>query len=170
MSIEISYYHSPIGILELNSHGNAISKIMFVNSWKGSKIDEARIEFTEPESPVLKKCVKELDEYFKGKRKHFTIHTMQAGTEFQQKVWKELQNIPYGRTLSYLELSKKIEDPKATRAVAKANGINGISIIIPCHRVIGSNGDLVGYSGELWRKKWLLEHEGTIANGLQTLF
>jgi methylated-DNA-[protein]-cysteine S-methyltransferase len=170
MSIEVSYYHSPIGLLELRSHGNAISHILFVNSWKGLKLDEKNIEFTEPSSPVIKKCIKELDEYFNGKRKHFTVHTLQAGTDFQQKVWKELCNIPYGRTISYMDLSKKIGDPKATRAVAKANGINSISIVVPCHRVIGSNGDLIGYSGELWRKKWLLEHESTIANGLQSLF
>jgi len=170
MNIEIAYYQSPIGTLEIRSTGNAISAILFINSWKGAKINETDISFVKPKSTVLKKCFKELDEYFAGKRRNFLIHTEQVGTEFQQKVWKELMNIPYGRTISYLELSKRIGDTKAIRAVGTANGNNSICIVVPCHRVIGSNGDLVGYGGDLWRKKWLLEHEGKYANGVQTLF
>ena len=98
------------------------------------------------------------------------MHTAQVGTEFQQSVWNELARIPYGRTISYHELSKRIGNTKAIRAVGSANGNNNICIIVPCHRVIGSNGDLVGYGGDLWRKKWLLEHEGKTVNGVQTLF
>ena len=170
MNIEIVYYQSPVGTLEIRSTGSAISDVLFVNSWKGAKINEAELSFVKPKSPVIKNCIKQLDEYFAGTRTEFNIHTLQVGTDFQQVVWAELCNIPYGRTISYMELSKRIGNVKAIRAVGTANGNNSISIIVPCHRVIGSNGDLVGYGGDLWRKKWLLEHEGKIANGVQTLF
>ncbi len=170
MNIEIVYYQSPLGVLEIRSTGSAISDVLFVNSWKGAKINETELSFVKPKSPVIKACIKQLDEYFAGSRTEFTIHTLQVGTAFQQTVWVALSNIPYGRTISYLELSKRIGNVKAIRAVGTANGNNSICIIIPCHRVIGSNGDLIGYGGDLWRKKWLLEHEGKIANGVQTLF
>lgn len=170
MNIEIVYYQSPVGVLEIRSTGSAISDVLFVNSWKGAKINEEELSFVTPKSQVIKTCIKQLDEYFEGKRTTFAIAVSQVGTEFQQTVWTELCNIPYGRTISYLELSKRIGNVKAIRAVGTANGNNSVSIIIPCHRVIGSNGDLVGYGGDLWRKKWLLEHEGKIANGVQTLF
>ena len=170
MNIEIVYYQSPLGVLEIRSSGSAISDVLFANSWKGAKINESELNFTKPKSPVIKACIKQLNEYFAGTRTAFTMHTMQVGTEFQQTVWAELCNIPYGRTISYLELSKRIGNVKAIRAVGTANGNNSICIIVPCHRVIGSNGDLIGYGGDLWRKKWLLEHEGKIANGVQTLF
>ena len=170
MNIEIVYYQSPVGVLEIRSTGSAISDVLFVNSWKGAKLTESELSFVKPKSPVIKNCIKQLDEYFAGTRKEFTVHTLQVGTAFQQTVWKELCNIPYGRTISYLELSKRIGNVKAIRAVGTANGNNSISIIVPCHRVIGSNGDLIGYGGDLWRKKWLLEHEGKIANGVLTLF
>ena len=170
MNIEIAYYQSPLGVLEIRSTGSTISDVLFVNSWKGAKINEAEMSFAKPRATIIKSCFKQLDEYFAGKRTVFTIHTAQVGTEFQQTVWAALNNIPYGRTISYLELSKRIGNVKAIRAVGTANGNNSICIIIPCHRVIGSNGDLVGYGGDLWRKKWLLEHEGKFANGVQTLF
>ena len=170
MNIEIAYYQSPIGALEIRNAGNSISDILFVNSWKGVKVNEDEINFAEPQSPVIKKCMKQLNEYFAGKRKIFSFDIMQSGTDFQKKVWKELYNIPYGKTISYLELSKRIGDIKAIRAVGTANGNNSICIVVPCHRVIGSNGDLIGYGGELWRKKWLLEHEAKYENGVQTLF
>jgi len=170
MNIEIVYYKSPLGVLEIRSTGNAISDVLFINSWKGARIVEADISFVEPKSPIIKNCAKQLDEYFAGTRTEFNIHLLQTGTEFQQSVWAELCNIPYGRTISYLELSKRLGNTKAIRAVGTANGNNSISIIVPCHRVIGSNGQLVGYGGDLWRKQWLLEHEGKVANGVQTLF
>ena len=102
---------------------------------------------------------KELAEYFDGKLKEFTVPLFSPGTEFQESVWKELQNISYGSTRSYLEQANALKKPKAVRAVANANGMNKISIIIPCHRVIGSDGNLTGYGGGLWRKKWLLDLE-----------
>lgn len=170
MNVEIAYYQSPLGALEIRSTGSAISEILFVNSWKGAKINEAELSFIKPKSAIIKSCIKQLDEYFAGKRTEFTVHTAQVGTDFQQQVWTELCKIPYGRTISYLELSKRIGNVKAIRAVGTANGNNSICIIVPCHRVIGSNGELVGYGGDLWRKKWLLEHENKVANGVQTLF
>jgi methylated-DNA-[protein]-cysteine S-methyltransferase len=170
MNVELAYYQSPIGVLEIRSTGTAISDVLFVNSWKGAKLDESQITSSKPRSPVLKTCFKQLNEYFAGTRTVFHLHTLQPGTGFQQSVWAELANIPFGKTISYHELSKRIGNVKAIRAVGTANGNNRICIIIPCHRVIGSNGDLIGYGGDLWRKKWLLEHEGKIANGLQTLF
>lgn len=111
---------------------------------------------------VLEDAVYQLNEYFEGKRQSFSLKLNPQGTEFQKKVWEELQNIPFGKTLSYLELSKKIGDVKAIRAVAAANGKNPLWIIIPCHRVIGSDGSLTGYAGGLHRKKWLLEHESPV--------
>ena len=170
MNIEIVYYQSPLGVLEIRSTGSAISEVLFANSWKGAKIREEEISFVKPGSVILKNCIKQLDEYFSGKRTEFTVQISQVGTEFQQSVWAELCKIPYGRTISYMELSKRIGNVKAIRAVGTANGSNGICIIVPCHRVIGSNGELVGYGGDLWRKKWLLEHEGKTVNGVQTLF
>lgn len=170
MHIEIAYYNSPIGALEIRSSGNAISDILFVNSWKGARVNEEELSFANPSSSIIKKCMKELDEYFSGKRKVFNFNMEQVGTAFQQEVWKELCNIPYGRTISYLELSKRIGNVKAIRAVGTANGNNSICIAVPCHRVIGSNGSLVGYGGDLWRKKWLLEHENKFEHGVQQLF
>jgi methylated-DNA-[protein]-cysteine S-methyltransferase len=115
-------------------------------------------------------CIEQLIQYFQGERRIFELPINQHGTAFQQEVWSELMTIPYGKTISYLELARKTGDLKATRAVANANGKNNVAIIVPCHRVIGSNRELVGYGGGLWRKKWLLEHEAKVAHGVQTLF
>jgi AraC family transcriptional regulator, regulatory protein of adaptative response / methylated-DNA-[protein]-cysteine methyltransferase len=107
----------------------------------------------------LRTLKKQLKDYFKGKRKEFSLHLVTPGTEFQQSVWKELLKIPYGTTRTYQEQADLLKNPGSVRAVAQANGANKISIIIPCHRVIGSDGHLVGYGGGLERKKWLLDHE-----------
>jgi len=107
----------------------------------------------------LRMLKKQLREYFEGKRKEFTIPVVTPGTDFQKAAWKELQNIPFGTTMSYLELAVALDKPDSVRAVANANGMNRISIVIPCHRVIGSDGRLTGYGGGLVRKKWLLDHE-----------
>jgi len=112
---------------------------------------------------ILISCAGQLDEYFAGKRNEFRIKTNPSGTSFQEGVWKELLNIPYGTTISYLELSRRLNNEKAIRAVGSANGKNPINIIIPCHRVIGADGSLTGYGGGLWRKKWLLEHEAKVS-------
>ncbi len=113
-------------------------------------------------------AVQELREYFDGIRNHFTFKLNPPGTEFQKKVWNALLEISYGHTISYHELAKKLGDVKAIRAVAAANGKNPLWIVVPCHRVIGSDGSLTGYAGGLWRKKWLLEHENPSAQ--QSLF
>jgi methylated-DNA-[protein]-cysteine S-methyltransferase len=171
MNTETVYYKSPVGILEIRSNGSAISHVLFANSeWKGRATDENTVSLDAPKTTAIKECIKQLEEYFAGKRFVFTLELAQEGTAFQQSVWKELLNIPYGQTISYLELSKRLGNVKAIRAVGTANGSNNISIIAPCHRVIGSNGSLVGYGGDLWRKKWLLEHEAKFAHGVQTLF
>lgn len=111
-----------------------------------------------------------MDEYFAGKRKDFELPIIQNGTEFQKQVWTELLQIPYGKTVSYQELSKRIGNVKAVRAVGTCNGSNKHCIIVPCHRVIGKNGALTGYGGDLWRKKWLLQHEAKYEYGVRELF
>ena len=116
----------------------------------------------------LKEAVLQLQDYFDGKRTTFTFPLNPSGTDFQKKVWDELLHIPFGKTCSYLDLSKKLGDVKAIRAVASANGKNPLWIVIPCHRVIGSDGSLTGYAGGLWCKKWLLEHENPVKQ--ETLF
>ena len=110
----------------------------------------------------LQDCVTQLDQYFKGKRNDFDLKLNPQGTIFQKRVWEELLNIPFNKTRTYLEQSKALGDVKAIRAVASANGKNPIWIIIPCHRVIGSDGSLTGYAGGIWRKKWLLAHENPV--------
>ena len=147
--MEIAYIKTPIGIAKIEGDENGISVI--------SVSDEGIITTIIPF--VLKESVSQLNEYFAGKRTDFTFKLNPSGTEFQQKVWNGLLQIPFGKTLSYLELSKNLGDVKAIRAVASANGKNPLWIVIPCHRVIGTDGSLTGYAGGLWRKKWLLEHE-----------
>ncbi|MBN8837802.1 MAG: methylated-DNA--[protein]-cysteine S-methyltransferase [Sphingobacteriia bacterium] len=159
-----TYYESPIGLLKIGATDNYIAELSFVDN-------KEQIVHGEPGiSEVMHQCTEELIEFFAGRRKTFNIPVHQEGTEFQKKVWSELLEIPFGRTLSYLDLSKRLGDAKAIRAVASTNGKNKIAIIVPCHRVIGSDKSLVGYSGGLWRKKWLLQHEFRIHNGVQTLF
>lgn len=165
-----AYYLSPIGVLSLKSYSDSIAEILFVNSWKGHTVNEDEITYETPANVIIKKCIKQLDEYFAGTRKKFDLKITFSGSTFQRQVWTELMNIPYGRNISYLTLSRRIDNVKAIRAVGTANGSNKICIVVPCHRVIGSNGELVGYGGELWRKKWLLEHEARIAHGIQELF
>lgn len=156
----ITYYKSQIGILEITGDDNSIHSIAFIN--------KEPTNFSNVAPKELKKCIEQLHEYFTGNRKTFQLNLNPKGTAFQNKVWGELLQIPFGKTKNYLEQSKKIGNVKAIRAVAQANGKNPIAIIIPCHRVIGSNGSLTGYAGGLWRKKWLLNHEAD--NKQQCLF
>jgi methylated-DNA-[protein]-cysteine S-methyltransferase len=148
--MEKAIINTPLGITEIQGDENGISKIY---------IRDEDVEITSKIPSELKEAAIQLQEYFEGKRTHFTFLLHPSGTEFQKKVWQELLNIPFGKTCSYLELSKKLGDVKAIRAVAAANGKNPLWIVVPCHRVIGSDGSLTGYAGGLWRKKWLLEHE-----------
>ncbi|MCL5245461.1 methylated-DNA--[protein]-cysteine S-methyltransferase [Cellulophaga sp. 20_2_10] len=147
--METAYIKTPLGIAKIEGDENGLSVI--------SVLDDAEITEVIPE--VLEDAVYQLQEYFSGERAIFSIELNPEGTDFQKKVWKGLLEIPYGKTCSYLELSKVLGDPKAIRAVAAANGKNPLWIIVPCHRVIGSDGSLTGYAGGLHRKKWLLEHE-----------
>lgn len=169
MPLQHSFFQSPIGILQIKATDEHINAVLFTNTLK-SAVRNTLPEIKESGHPLIKECEKQLMEYFDGQRVRFDLPLEQHGSIFQQKVWAALTTIPFGRTISYLELSKRIGNVKAIRAVGTANGGNSISIIVPCHRVIGSNGDLTGYSGDLWRKKWLLDHEGKYANGLQALF
>lgn len=148
--METCIISSPLGFTKIVGDDDGIVSITVLNS-------EEKITDIIPVE--LEDCVFQLQEYFNGKRKDFDIKLNPEGTDFQKKVWNQLLEIPYGKTLSYLELSKQLGDVKAIRAVANANGKNPIWIIIPCHRVIGSDGSLTGYAGGLNRKKWLLEHE-----------
>lgn len=156
--MEIAFINTPLGTAKIKGDENGISEIS--------------VGYEEPitnEIPKnLRQAVNELDEYFYGTRNEFTFKLNLKGTDFQQRVWQELLQIPFGKTTSYLELSKKLGDVKAIRAVASANGKNPLWIVVPCHRVIGSDGSLTGYAGGLWRKQWLLEHER--GEKQQTLF
>ena len=170
MSIYSSIFQSPIGGLQIKATDSHISSVLFLNTLKNphSQIDEQQAE--EIDMPLIAICKTQLGEYFEGNRTTFDLPLFQQGTPFQQQVWQTLSGITYGKTISYLELSKRINNVKAIRAVGTTNGKNLINIIIPCHRVIGSTGNLTGYSGDLWRKKWLLDHEAKFANGVQLLF
>ncbi len=145
-----AFYISPIGSIEITGNDHSITSLYFIDN---------EVNAEEKSNSYLDNCINQLDEYFKGERKLFNLRLESEGTDFQKRVWNELLKIPYGETKSYMEITKLLGDQKAIRAVANANGQNKISIIIPCHRVIGSDGSLTGYAGGLWRKKWLLEHE-----------
>lgn len=157
-----TYYQSPLGLLQISGTEQYISRVHFV--------EERHAMQPRQSNAVLEQCIQELGEYFNGQRLVFDIPLYQQGTEFQTKVWNELLNINFGQTISYMTLAKRLGDPKCIRAAASTNGKNSIAIIVPCHRVIGSNQTLVGYAGGLWRKQWLLEHENKTVNGVQTLF
>jgi methylated-DNA-[protein]-cysteine S-methyltransferase len=163
-TIQIHYYKSPIGELILGSFEDKLCLTDFRYRKMRTTIDK-RIqkgldaEYVEKKSEVIKESIKQLDEYFNMQRKVFEIPLLMVGTEFQKSVWKALIEIPFGETASYLEQAKKIDNEKVVRAVASANGANAIGIIIPCHRIIGSDGSLVGYAGGLPAKKKLLDLE-----------
>ncbi|MBS6025279.1 MAG: methylated-DNA--[protein]-cysteine S-methyltransferase [Paeniclostridium sordellii] len=143
------YYDSPIGILEIGTTEDELISILYV--------DEKRKNTEQPE--ILKETIKQIQEYFNGTRKEFDIKFKLKGTEFQEKVWNALTDIPYGDTVSYKYIATKIGNEKAVRAVGNTNGRNIINIVVPCHRVIGSNKSLTGYGGGLDKKSWLLKHE-----------
>ena len=145
-----TYYNSKIGLLEITGTSDAVTSVNFTESKQTAdrKIPD-----------VLKECRIQLDEYFRGKRTDFSVKFMLEGTDFQKKVWMRLYKIPYGQTVSYKDVAVSVGNEKGGRAVGGATGRNNISIIVPCHRVIGSDGDLVGFGGGLWRKVWLLNHE-----------
>ncbi|WP_372946529.1 methylated-DNA--[protein]-cysteine S-methyltransferase [Muriicola sp.] len=150
--MKTAFIKTPLGTAKIEGDLHGITSISVI---------DRETEMKSNISPELEEAVRQIEEYFLGKRKEFTFKLNPTGTEFQKKVWDELLNIPFGKTISYLDLSKKLGDPKAIRAVAAANGKNPIWIVIPCHRVVGSKGEMVGYAGGIHRKKWLLNHERT---------
>lgn len=164
MEVYYTYYQSPIGLLKIGGTEHYISELSFIDKTEQIIHGEPGV------SDVIHQCTEELIEFFNGTRKNFNVPVHQEGTTFQQKVWSELLHIPFGKTISYMDLAKRLGDPKVIRAAAATNGKNKVAIIIPCHRVIGSNMSLTGYAYGLWRKKWLLEHESKLTHGVQTLF
>ena len=163
-NLYFTYYQSPVGLLKIGGTDNYIAELMFIDNKEQMSYGEPGI------SEVMHQCTEELIVFFNGKRRSIDIPVHQDGTAFQQRVWGELLNIPFGKTISYLDMAKRLGDEKVIRAAASTNGKNKIAIIVPCHRVIGSDKSLTGYSGGLWRKKWLLQHEFRIMHGVQTLF
>ena len=158
-----TYCKIPIGIAKITGDNNGIQTVSIIDD---DVISSDKLHMDTPK--CLQECVSQLKEYFEGKRASFNLIVNPKGTSFQVKVWKELLKIPYGKTTSYLEQSRALGEVKALRAIASANGKNPLWIIIPCHRVIGSDGALTGYAGGIWRKKWLLAHENPVKQ--QTLF
>ena len=158
-------YHSPIGVIKMVASDHCIQQLTFIDT---PELHHNDSDQTMP--AVMHQCIDELIEYFAGKRRNFNVAIDQDGTEFQQKVWKELYELPFGKTLSYGDLAKKMGDPNLVRAAASANAKNKVAILIPCHRIIGSDRSLVGYAWGKTRKKWLLQHEFRLALGVQTLF
>lgn len=156
--METVYIKTPLGIAAIVGDKDGVSVI--------SVDDHGEVSTEIP--IILQEAVSQLQDYFEGKRTSFDFKLNPKGTEFQKKVWHSLVDIPFGKTRTYLEQSKILGDVKAIRAVASANGKNPLWIVVPCHRVIGSDGSLTGYAGGLWRKKWLLEHENPSSQ--QSLF
>jgi methylated-DNA-[protein]-cysteine S-methyltransferase len=153
--MESAFFLSPLGPIEIIASGDGITSLHFCEEIPQNHSIPSTLLFT----------VTELSEYFSGSRKDFSFPLAPQGTEFQKQVWKELQNIPFGEKRSYLDIALKLGDKNLTRAVGAANGKNPIAIIVPCHRVIGENGSLTGYTGGLWRKEWLLDFETSKAQG-----
>lgn len=144
------FFESPVGTLEIASRDGAIVRVGFADKKAGG--EKAACE-------CVDRCITELREYFEGKRKKFTVRVRPEGTKFQVAVWRELSKIPYGETVSYQDIAARVGNPKAARAVGMANNRNPVAIIIPCHRVIGKNGGMVGYATGLWKKELLLSLE-----------
>lgn len=156
---------SPLGPIEIGSTTAFVTSIKFM--------DDANITNSPSEikdlPTLIHHCMDELQDYFNGKLQKFSFPHQQEGTNFSQKVWQQLTALPYGQTVSYLEISKRLGDVKAIRAAASANGKNQLAIVVPCHRVIGNDGNLRGYAGGVWRKQWLLKHENKNSGKTQQL-
>lgn len=155
------YYHSPLGWIELKSENEALRSLIFVDEHVKSE-DQSDVFF--------QTCIDQLSVYFKGSLQNFNLPISYSGTSFQIQIWEELKNVAYGETASYEELSKRVNNLKAIRAVANANAQNKFHILVPCHRIIGKNGSLTGYAGGIWRKQWLLDHEAKISGKKLSLF
>lgn len=175
MNIQIQYYKSPVGELIVGTYDNQLC----LCDWKYRKMRKGidkRIQkkldatYIEASNPIIEQTIQQLEDYFAENRTDFDMPLLMVGTDFQQTVWNALIQLPYGKTASYLELSRQLGNEKAIRAVATANGANAISIIVPCHRIIGSDGSLVGYAGGLAAKKKLLKLEKALPSEQLSLF
>jgi methylated-DNA-[protein]-cysteine S-methyltransferase len=153
------YHKTPVGIARITETDGAISSI--------SILDHPQ-EIEQVATPLLQQAAQQLNEYFAGERKVFDLNIKQQGSPFQQEVWKILEGIEYGKTITYAQQANIMNNPLAIRAIAATNGKNHLWVVVPCHRVIGSNGSLTGYAGGLWRKQWLLEHEAKVLGIGQT--
>jgi methylated-DNA-[protein]-cysteine S-methyltransferase len=157
-----SYLQSPIGVIEIQATQHHVHQIRFC--------EKDEVFKPSVENELTQQCAIELEAYFEGKRKDFSIPTQQEGTDFMQEVWDDVKDIPFGKTATYADLAKLAGDENLTRAVGSANGKNQLAIIVPCHRVIGRSGKLTGYAWGLHRKQWLLDHEAKINNTYFKLF
>lgn len=154
-----AYTETPLGALKITEDNGQIVSMTFSDQPVSSEM-----------TPVLKTAVEQVQAYFEGTIRNFDLPLAAEGTAFQESVWKRVGEIPFGHTRSYIDIARQLGDPNKVRAVGTANGANPILLVVPCHRVLGSNGDLVGYAGELWRKQWLLQHEQNLLSGQTTLF
>jgi methylated-DNA-[protein]-cysteine S-methyltransferase len=152
---------TPIGYLELTTDHNYLLSVTFINNY---------LQPSGYQPNILMETAKQIGEYFRGIRNVFNLNLQPAGTDFQMKVWEQVMKVPFGETVSYLEIAKQTGSKNNSRAVGLANGKNPIPIIIPCHRIIGLNGKLTGYAGGLDRKKWLLNHELQFSHHPNLLF
>ncbi|HEX6981620.1 MAG TPA: methylated-DNA--[protein]-cysteine S-methyltransferase [Balneolaceae bacterium] len=150
-----TFYSSPVGILHLTANDEWLTAAHFSDEKPGTSAHQS-------DHAVIQQAVRQLDEYFEGRRTTFDLPLAPAGTDFQQSVWTKLQEISFGQTITYGELAERLGDMNKVRAVGKANGQNPIPVIIPCHRVIGADNKLVGYAGGIERKRYLLQHEGAL--------
>jgi len=150
-----SYYKSPAGLLSISASDRGITEVSFVK-------EQINDPVLSTDNSFIKECILQLEAYFSGTSKTFSVPLDPKGTSFQKEVWAELMNIPFGQSMAYLDLAIKLGDAKKIRAVGGANGKNPIAIIVPCHRVIGSDGSLTGYAGGMDKKRWLLKFEGVI--------
>lgn len=157
-----TYLKSPIGELQIEGTDKAITKVAFVGSPKYKDFGLKKNKASAKLPKVMKLCVQELEEYFKGRRKAFTIPVAETGTKLQMDVWKALKKIKQGELSTYKAIAEQIKNPKAVRAVGTAIGNNNLIIVVPCHRVVASDGSMGGYGGGIERKEWLLKHEGVL--------
>jgi methylated-DNA-[protein]-cysteine S-methyltransferase len=155
----VAYFRTPVGIARITEEDGFIASV---------SIRDEEYEIEPAATELLQTAIDQLNEYFAGTRKEFTFPIKQEGSGFQQQVWDELLRIPYGATITYAQQSNQMNNPLAIRAIASANGRNHLWVVVPCHRVIGSDGSLTGYAGGVWRKKWLLEHEAKVLGVGQT--
>jgi methylated-DNA-[protein]-cysteine S-methyltransferase len=154
MKLHVAYYQSPIGLLEVKGSAEAIISIRFVEEEPASS---ATADASVPS--LIASCIDQLDEYFRGMRSAFTVPLQPWGSPFQQKVWNGISSIPFGSTVTYKQLAVMVNNPAAARAAGHATGKNRFAILVPCHRIVGSDGKRHGYAWGVWRKEWLIDHE-----------